>query len=124
MKDMAAIPTLHDWLLYSVELSDRRAKIRFRAPEGKETRVLIAEGVEDFLCNDMREGNTVLSVDYGVEYATDDVLRSLLFLGPDENNPAVERLRDQIRTGALEFVSIAPSYGAVIALTAKSIAIT
>ncbi|MEZ5933158.1 MAG: hypothetical protein R3F54_14640 [Alphaproteobacteria bacterium] len=120
---MKAMPTLHDWLLYSVELGDRSVRIGFRAPEGNETRFLIAEGVEDFLCNDMREGNTVLAVDHGIEHASDDILRRLLYLGPVEESPALKRLRDQIEAGALEFVSILPSYGAAIALTAKTVAI-
>jgi len=123
INETVAIPTLHDWLLYSIEVGDHQVKIGFRAPESKETRFLIAEGIEDFLCNNMREGNIVLSVDFGLDYATDDALRRLLYLEPGAKSPAIEKLREQIETGSLQFASISPSYGASIELTAKSISI-
>jgi hypothetical protein len=113
---------LHDWYLCSIELGSGIAAIGFRDPESSDRQRLVAEGVEHLVCDDLREGNTVLSVDIGVEHVTDDLLHRIL-----GNNPYVDqsgqltKLRDRVQADELKFIRIMPSYGADVVILAKSV---
>jgi hypothetical protein len=112
---------LHDWMLSSIELGETNAIIGFREREGAARRYLQAEDVAYLVCDDLRHGNIVLSVDVGAEHASDEALQRLLNLRPDVPNPALGKLKERLITGDLQFLRITPSYGADLMVAARNV---
>ncbi len=119
---MPEIVELHDWLLESIELGQEQAKFAFRHFECEERRTLSAKGVKYLVCNNVREGNIVLSVDIGAEFISEDALRRLLDDNPHADlSEHREKLCIALQSGDLQFMQVVPSYGAEILLIATCI---
>lgn len=114
---------LHDWLLCSVELGDTNASFGFRDPEGAGRQRLIAEDVAYLVCDDLRHGNIVLSVDIGIDYVSDQALRRLLNIDATAEHPSLSRLHHRLAAGELQFARITPSYGADVLIAARSVSV-
>lgn len=118
---MTEAMNFHDWQLCSIKLGAGSATFGFRDPEGDEQQRLIAEDVAHLVCDDLREGNTVLSVDVGMEYVTDQQLMRIIGVNTYvDRSDQVTRLRSRLESGELQFVRILPSYGADVVILAKS----
>lgn len=114
------IGELHDANLVGVAyLPDHEIRIDFRTDKGVD-RCLFLMGVRRFYCNEMLEGNIVLSVEI-LESSDLDEDDFAQFVAGENKGGNTEWLRGLVTDNKLLVVSICPSYGAIVGCICASV---
>jgi hypothetical protein len=109
-----AITGLHDARLTGIiYLENREIVLHFTKGDSSKTSLLL-NGVVNFFCTGMLEGNIVLSVEIlnAEDISADDLA---YFVEKEERGQKVPRLQNMIREKGLCMLLLSPSYGAELA---------
>lgn len=118
---MADYSIFHDGSFDGLWLDGKSAHI-FLATLEHESHVVVARGVVLLKADDVRQGNIILDVVTrpAAELSPDDV-EILLYDPPDEKRlEQATALLEGARTDGLTFLQIAPSYGAICSVMART----
>jgi hypothetical protein len=106
--------SFHDSQLLKIELGNREAKFTFKLIDGGCVTVYLS-GLTRMLCNNLKEGNTVLEVSIVHESKYYELLLSKLFELSDEEksntSDYVRIIKNKLEDQELIVFHIAPSYG-------------
>ncbi|MFT4925133.1 MAG: hypothetical protein ACI8WB_001223 [Phenylobacterium sp.] len=123
--DAVVKPALHDSNLLALDLiKDKEIILSFKLESGEFVKLYL-DGVESFVCDNLRKGNIVL--DFTITSGIDAKLENLqdFFDIPKRNNEKfngyIDRLKQKVIQNELVIVELNPSYGCKLRALVESV---
>lgn len=106
---------VHDSLLTGIQGAEGKDLLLFFTSEDGQDFTLRLQGVEQFLCNEFREGNIVFDIVIESKDRFDrNALRKLLELGKNRSSSALESYAERLSEGEIILLTVTCSYGCEI----------